>query len=173
MSRSCPPSEDSGICRGVGSWSGLKVGPAGASGDVSRSGALADSTCKLWAVVTVGTWNRTGGPPPPPPVRWLQPPPGVPRPALTVGRELKGWELGRGQWGASGQRGGLAGGLAGRGCQGFIRGPGGRGGGISVTGSFLPLPSLVSASVSAFPSLPQSCPASPYLPLAFSFSGSL
>ena len=108
-----------------------------------------------------------------PPVRWPQPQPGVPRPALTVGRELKGWELGRGQRGASGRHGGLAGRLASRGCQGFTRGPGGGGGGIRVTGSFLPLPALVSASASAFPSLPQSSPASPYLPLAFSFSVSL
>ena len=66
MSRYCPPSGDwnlpwGGIL-GLSGWSGLKAGPAGASGDVAQSGASADSTWKLWAVVTVGTWSRTGPP---------------------------------------------------------------------------------------------------------------
>lgn len=60
-----------------------------------------------------------------PRVRWLQRQPAVPGPALTVGRELEGWDPGWGQWAASRWHGGPAGGPAGPGG-GFIPWAGGR-----------------------------------------------
>lgn len=60
----------------------------------------------------------------------------------------------------------------------LYQGGGGGEGNISVASqaavsSFLPVPALVSASVSAFPCLLQSLSAPPYLLLAISFSNSL
>lgn len=125
MPRSCPPSEDSRICRGVASWGpppslgsslGLSLsaclpGPLATSPGVGPQGLLAST----WPHMEQA-W---------PQVPRLQPPPAIPRSTQAGDRKCRGWDVGRG-WRAASP--GMASWLVGPGNQGFIPGQGGQGG---------------------------------------------